>query len=70
MSGVCCVIMCLRYHAQLNAERAELERVHTDRLARLAAREEEVRSAARQLLAAGSITPFLCSNYCIILQAA
>lgn len=32
-----------RYHTQLNAERAELERIHSERLARLAAREEEVR---------------------------
>jgi hypothetical protein len=31
-----------RYNAQLNAERSELERVHNERLTRLAAREEEV----------------------------
>jgi hypothetical protein len=65
---LCCANLCLlccvvhrRYHAQLNAERTELERVHSERLARLAAREEEVRSAAPTLVAAGSITSAPCS---------
>jgi hypothetical protein len=38
-----CIMPCCRYHSQLEAERAELERIHSDRLARLAAREDEVR---------------------------
>jgi oral-facial-digital syndrome 1 protein len=37
-----------RYRQQLEADRAELERIHAERLARLAAREEEVSEKLRR----------------------
>lgn len=39
---------CIRCHQQLELDRAELERIHADRLARLAARETEVTEKLRR----------------------
>lgn len=63
----CCALapmMLVRYHAQLDAERSELERIHSERLARLAAREEEVSASAVLILFLfpffGGINGLLC----------
>jgi oral-facial-digital syndrome 1 protein len=42
---LCC---CCRYRQQLEADRLELERIHAERLGRLAAREEEVSEKLRR----------------------
>jgi oral-facial-digital syndrome 1 protein len=44
----CISLLLRRYRQQLEADRVELERIHAERLARLAAREEEASEKLRR----------------------